>query len=92
MNALTRLFNPIDISVLVYFRIVFGIIMFIQVLGIAGIGWSCTYCTISGFLFSYYGFDWVTPLPEDLMFLHILILGITSIFVIIGFKYRISTI
>jgi len=89
---LTHLFLPIDVSILVFFRIIFGAVMLWEVLRYFAYDWIASYWIEPTFHFTYYGFDWVRPLPGDLMYLHFFALGILSIFIIIGFKYRISTV
>jgi len=91
-----KLFSPIDISILVYFRIIFGAIMFWQVLrffqhDLFGIDWITRYWIAPTFHFTYYGFDWIRPWPGDLMYVHFIGLGILAICILVGFKYRIST-
>jgi len=88
----THLFLPIDVSILVFFRIIFGAVMLWEVLRYFAYDWIASYWIEPTFHFTYYGFDWVRPLPGDLMYLHFFALGILSIFIIIGFKYRISTV
>jgi len=87
-----RLFSPIDISLLVYFRIIFGAIMLWEVFRYFDHNWIDRYWIEPPFHFSYYGFDWVYPWPGDLMYLHFVVLGILASFIMIGFKYRISAI
>jgi len=54
-------------------------------------GWIPRYWLEPTFHFKYYGFEWVQTPPGDFMYLHFFALGILSIFIIFGFKYRIST-
>lgn len=86
-----KMFEPIDIAILVYFRIIFGAIMLWEVLKYFSSGWISRYWIDPPFNFTYYGFDWVKPLPGDGMFYLFGIMGVLSIFIIIGFKYRIVT-
>ena len=86
-----RFFEPVDIAILVYFRIIFGAIMFVEVLRYFSNDWIGRYWIDPTFHFTYYGFDWVQPWPGDGMYYHFIALGILSIFITIGFKYRIST-
>jgi len=91
LDVFKGLFVPIDISILVFFRISFGAIMLWEVLRYFSSDWIARYWIEPTFHFKYYGFDWVHPLPGDFMYLHFIALGILSIFIITGFKYRIST-
>jgi len=86
-----RLFEPIDIAILVYFRIVFGVIMLWALLGYFELDWITSKFIEPTFHFTYYGFDWVQPWPGDGMYLHFVVLTILSVCIILGFKYRITT-
>jgi len=86
------LFSHIDISVLVYFRLIFGAIMMWEVFRYFSHGWIFNYWIFPDFHFKYYGFDWVSPWPGELMYLHFIGLGILSLFILTGFQYRVSTI
>ncbi len=56
-----RLLEPTDIASLVYFRIVFGAIMVWECLRYFHYGWIQRAFIAPKFLFTYPGFDWVTP-------------------------------
>ncbi|MTJ07826.1 HTTM domain-containing protein [Anabaena sp. UHCC 0204] len=84
------LFLPIDIASLVYFRIGFGAIMLWEVWRYFNNGWIKRYWIDPPFNFTYYGFDWVKPLPENGMYVLFVVLGILAFFITIGFKYRVS--
>ena len=91
ISILNGLFVPIDISVLVFFRIIFGAIMFWEVLRYFDHDWIASYWIEPTFHFTYYGFDWIRPWPGELMYVHFIGLGILSICILVGFKYRISS-
>ncbi len=55
------LFEPVDIAILVYFRIIFGAIMFWDVIRYVGHDWVTRYYVTTKFTFTYYGFDWIQP-------------------------------
>jgi len=86
-----RFFEPVDIAILVYFRIIFGAIMLWEVLRYFDHDWISDYWITPTFHFTYYGFDWLQPLPGDGMYYHFVILGILSVCIAVGFKYRIAT-
>jgi len=88
-------FESKDIAILVYFRIVFGILtlwwslrFFIDDPAFGSIARNWIDPT---FHFSYYGFDWIKPLPGDGMYVHFAVLAILSVCITLGFKYRITT-
>lgn len=85
-----KLFAPVDIAVLVFFRIAFGALMLLQVVLYFANNWIYAYFIAPNFFFPYYGFEWVKPWPGDLMYLHFIVLGILAVFILIGFQYRIS--
>lgn len=85
-----KLFNPIDISFLVVFRIGFAVIMFWEVIRYWRHDWIRTFYIEPDFYFKYYGFEWVQPWPGDGMYYHFIVLGVLAIFIGIGFLYRIS--
>jgi hypothetical protein len=85
-SLLERLLSPVDIASLVFFRIFFGIVSFwhvwLQVPGVRG-----EYITPE-FHFSHYGFEWVKPLPGELMNVVFLIMAASTIFIALGLYYR----
>jgi len=87
-----RLLTPIDIAPLVFFRMFFGFMMFVEVLRYVEHGWIEKYYIAPSFFFSYYGFEWVTPFVGDGMYLHFVLLGILSLCIMFGLFYRLSTV
>lgn len=85
-----QLFAPIDIASLVYFRIAFGAIMLWEVWRYFSKGWIPRYWIDPVMNFTYYGFDWVRPLPGPGMYLVFGGLGILSVLIMIGWHYRLS--
>jgi len=84
-------FKPVDIAFLVYFRIVFGAVMLWEVLEhFYNVNWIPGLWINPSFYFPYYGFEWLKPLPGDGMYYLFVMLGILSVFILIGFKYRIA--
>lgn len=86
----SRLFAPIDIGSLVYFRVAFGAIMLWEVWRYLSYGWVEQFYIVPKFHFTYYGFDWVKPWPGDGMVWHFYALGALAICIIVGFWYRLS--
>ena len=91
-NVLRRvclaLFSPVDISFLVFFRIVFGAIMLWEVYRYFTHGWITRYFVEPALTFTYYGFSWVKPWPGRGMYIHFLVLGVAAACVTVGFLYR----
>jgi hypothetical protein len=84
---LSRFFAPVDVSWLVFFRIVFGCVMLIEVCRYFAYGWIDIF-NASDIRFGYYGFEWVRPWPHPGMHLHFAALGIAAACVALGFCYR----
>jgi len=86
-----RLFEPLDIAILVYFRIGFGILMFWWVVRFfnydEALGSIANNWIEPTFYFSYYGFDWIRPWPGDGMYFHFVVLAILCVCITIGFHY-----
>ena len=78
-------------SPLSLFRILFGVMMFISIVRFNYYGWIEKFYIEPKFFFSYYGFEWVKPLGEWTYLLFV-ICGVSSLFVAIGYKYRIAII
>ena len=84
------LFEPVDISFLVFFRVVFGGIMLWEVYRYFSYGWIARYFVEPALNFTYYGFSWVKPWPGRGMYSHFFILGVAAACVMTGFLYRIA--
>jgi vitamin K-dependent gamma-carboxylase-like protein len=84
------LFEPVDISFLVFFRIVFGGIMLWETYRYFTHGWITRYFVEPAVNFPYYGFSWVKPWPGSGMYVHFFVLGLAAAFVMVGFLYRIA--
>ena len=93
-NILQRLcaalFKPVDISFLVFFRILFGGILLWEVYRYFTYGWISRYYVEPAVNFTYYGFSWVTPWPGRGMYIHFVVLGLAAACVMVGFLYRIA--
>lgn len=86
------LFKQIDNSSLIVFRILFGLLIFLESVGAIFTGWIKRTMVEPDFTFNFIGFDWLQPLPGDGMYYYYLVMGIFGIFVMIGYKYRWSMI
>jgi vitamin K-dependent gamma-carboxylase-like protein len=86
-----RLFAPVDIAPLVWFRIAFGLIMAVEVWRYFDHGWIGRYFIQPTFMFKYYGFGWIQPWPGNGMMLHFLVLGILAGCIALGLFYRLAS-
>lgn len=84
----SRLNQSVDILPLIYFRLVFGFMMLVEVYRYFSYGWIERYYISPEFLFKYFGFEWVQVLPGIGMYLHFLGLGVLAILIILGLWYR----
>ena len=84
------LFEPADISFLVFFRILFGGIILWEVYRYFTYDWISRYYIEPAVTFTYYGFSWVKPWPGRGMYIHFFVLGVAAVCVIVGFLYRIA--
>jgi hypothetical protein len=84
------LFKPVDISFLVFFRIVFGGIVLWEAYRYFTHGWIARYYVEPALTFTYYGFSWVKPWPGRGMYVHFFVLGLAAAFVMVGFLYRLA--
>ena len=85
-------FTSIDSASLGWFRIVFGLLGFLDILN------SFIYYHLqlnayspAAFRFGYLGFDWINVLPEPWMTVFFLFAMVAAILVMLGLRYRIAT-
>jgi len=78
------------IAPLAVLRMAFGAIMFISTIRFILKGWVYDFYVAPKFYFSFYGFEWVKPLPAIAMYFVFAIMVIASLFILLGLFYRIS--
>lgn len=86
------MFQPVDISSVVAFRILFGMLMFASVVRFWAYGWIREIYIAPPFHFHWLGFSWVNPWPGVGMYVHFALLGLASVFIMLGLFYRAATI
>lgn len=84
------LFKYIDNSALIVFRIVFGLLCFLESVGAIFTGWVKRVFIDPQFTFSFIGFEWLKPLPDNWMYFYYLIMGLFALCIMLGYKYRLS--
>ncbi|WP_434423142.1 HTTM domain-containing protein [Nannocystis pusilla] len=83
-----RLFATVDIASLACFRVLFGLLMFVEVWSdLADIG---EFYVAPEFHFTFYGLSWVRPLAGDGMYVVFGVLGLAALCVTIGLCYRLA--
>lgn len=88
----TFLFKYIDNSALVVFRIIFGLLVFLESVGSIFTGWITRTLVEPTFTFSFIGFEWLQPLPGNWMYVYYLVMGLLGLLIMVGYKYRMSII
>ena len=82
------LFKHIDNSALIVFRIIFGLLCFLESIGAIFTGWVKTNLIDPKFTFSFIGFEWLQPLPGNWMYVYYIVMGIFALLIMVGYKYR----
>ena len=77
---------------LAFFRIIFGLLMLVAELRFIDRGWVTSFYVKPQFFFTFYGFDWITPLPEPYMHWVFYGLVILSCLITLGLVYRFAII
>ena len=91
-QKLKKLLNQkTESSTLAFFRMGFGLIMCYSIIRFWNKGWIELLYLDPNFHFSYYGFDWIKPIGQY-TYLIFIACFISSLFVMVGYKYRISII
>jgi hypothetical protein len=83
--------KQVSIAPLVVFRIAFGALMFISIARFIYRGWVHTMYIQPKMHFSYFGFEWVKALPEKGMYLVFALLLLSSLGILFGALYRLSS-
>lgn len=84
--------RPVSIAPLITFRIAFGLLMFFSTVRFWWRGWVDTVYVQPQFHFTYWGFEWVKPLARSGMHLVMALVVASTLFIAIGFLYRIASI
>ena len=85
-----RLFAPVDIALLAYFRIAFYAIMLWESSRFIDNDWVGRYFSGKEFYFKYWLFDFLQPWPGDGMLIHIYVMAIVAVCAMLGLFYRMS--
>lgn len=84
------LFRQIDNTPLVVFRIIFGLLLFLESWGAILTGWVTKTLVEPKFTFNFIGFDFLQPLPGNGMYYYYIIMGVFGFCVMIGYRYRVA--
>jgi vitamin K-dependent gamma-carboxylase len=83
---------PVDIAVLVYFRVVFGCVMVWEVMRYLVNAWVAEYYVDPVMHFYYWPFSFVQPLPGLLPWFQSLAMGALACGIVLGWRYRICSV
>ncbi|SEL58774.1 Vitamin K-dependent gamma-carboxylase [Maribacter orientalis] len=86
------LFQKIDNSPLIIFRIFFGILISLECFGAIATGWVKRNLIDPKYNFPFIDFDWLQPLPGSGMYFYFSLMGLLGLCIALGFKYRVSII
>ena len=84
------LFRHIDNSALIVFRIIFGLLCFLESVGAIFTGWIKRTLVDPDFTFNFIGFEFLQPLPGNGMYYYYAIMGVFGLLIMLGYKYRFS--
>lgn len=82
--------SRVSIAPLAVFRFLFGFIMLVSIIRFAANGWIYELYVKPEYFFTFYGFDWITPLGETGMYLLFLGMGLAALSIMLGYYYRIG--
>tara|TARA_R110002051_G_scaffold70772_1_gene127447 strand:+ start:8026 stop:9357 length:1332 start_codon:yes stop_codon:yes gene_type:complete len=86
------LFQRIDNSPLIVFRILFGILVSLECFGAIATGWVKRNLITPKYSFPFIDFEFLQPLPGNGMYLYFTLMGLLGLFIAVGFKYKASII
>ena len=86
------LFRHIDNTPLIIFRVIFGLLLFLESVGAIITGWVSRTLVEPAFTFNFIGFDFLQPFPGNGMYYYYLVMGVFGFCVMIGYRYRIAMI
>lgn len=91
IGKLTRLGQErIGSESLAFFRIVFGLLLFVSEIRFIARGWVTDFYITPDFFFTFYGFEWVRPFPEHYMHAVFYALAALALLITVGLFYRVA--
>lgn len=88
-HLMQQLLKPIGIYPLVYFRILFGLLMFCEGVGAVLIDWVQEHYVEPTIHFGYIGLEWIKPLPGYGMVYVYLLMALLGLFIMVGWHYKV---
>ncbi|GAB4396375.1 MAG: HTTM domain-containing protein [Microscillaceae bacterium] len=84
------LFEPVDNSPLVVFRMIFGFLIMAEAWGAILTGWVHETFILPEFTFNFIGFEFLQPLPGFGMYYYFGLMGFFGLLVMLGWYYRLA--
>jgi hypothetical protein len=91
-SFISSLTKPVSAAPFVTFRIVFGALMAFSAVRFMTLGWIEDHYVQPVFHFKYYGFAWVPVLPAFWLYVVHVVMIISALCVMAGFRYRLAAI
>lgn len=88
MTLKEKFFRPVDNSPLILFRIIFGLLLFLEAWGAIATGWVKRAFIEPEHTFPFIDFSWLQPLPGYGMYIWYIIMGLAGLMVMLGYYYR----
>lgn len=86
------LYQPVDNSGLVVFRVVFGLLLAAEGFGALLTGWVTRIFVETKFTFGFIGFQWLADsLHGEMMYYYYGLLGVLGLLIAVGFKYKLAS-
>jgi len=82
--------KSVSIAPLAVLRIAFGGVMLYSIIRFVLKGWVYEFYVAPKFYFGFYGFEWIKPFNETGMYIVFFLLGLSALFILLGFFYRAS--
>lgn len=82
--------EPAGIAPLATMRVVLGGMLLFSTLRFLALGWVNDHYICPKFHFKYYGFEWVPDLPATGLYIVHILLAVSSLCVMLGYRYRIA--
>lgn len=84
--------RPVNAASAAAFRIAFGLLGVVAVIRFAALGWIHELYVHPAHHFTYLGLAWIRPWPAWGMYLHFALIGLASLGIALGYRYRISAV
>ncbi|MCH8555635.1 MAG: HTTM domain-containing protein, partial [Schleiferiaceae bacterium] len=82
------LFQPVSNAPLVLFRVLFGLLIFLEAFGAILTGWVRQNLVEPSFSFTFIGFEWLNVLIGPQMYAYFGLMAVWGIMVMLGYRYR----